>query len=128
MSMSCCTCEPMETAQSLGDDTHAVGTRPKWARKHGLRIWCGPSCRWVARVAHRQVLGTRTWANVNVRPRPLAQRIGKEKEGERRKKKKEKKEEGRRKKEEGRRKEDCRTAELQTKDQREKKKEIKRIE
>ena len=29
--MSCCMCEPMETAQSLGDDTHAVVTRPKWA-------------------------------------------------------------------------------------------------
>ena len=24
MSLSCCMCEPMETAQSLGDDTHAV--------------------------------------------------------------------------------------------------------
>ena len=24
MSVSCCVCEPMETAQSLGDDTHAV--------------------------------------------------------------------------------------------------------
>ena len=29
MSMSCCMCEPMETAQSLGDDTHAVVTQPK---------------------------------------------------------------------------------------------------
>ena len=25
MSLSCCMCEPLETAQSLGDDTHAVG-------------------------------------------------------------------------------------------------------
>ena len=29
MSMSCCMCEPMETAQSLGDDTHAVGHTAK---------------------------------------------------------------------------------------------------
>ena len=41
MSMSCM-CEPVETAQSLGDDTHAVGTRPKWAREHGLHTSCGP--------------------------------------------------------------------------------------
>ena len=27
--MSCCMCEPMETAQSLGDDTHAVGHTAK---------------------------------------------------------------------------------------------------
>ena len=40
MSMSCM-CEPVETAQSLGDDTHAVGTRTKWAREHGLQhfVW-----------------------------------------------------------------------------------------
>ena len=63
-------CEPMETAQSHGDDTHAVGARPKWAREHGLqRVWSlvsvgcepGPS------------IGapTRTWAKVNVRPQSL---------------------------------------------------------
>ena len=55
----------------FGDGTHAVGTRPKWAREHGLHIHCGSLCRWVASLAHRQVLGTRTWADVNVRPRPL---------------------------------------------------------
>ena len=27
MTMSCCVCGPMETAQSLGDDTRAVVTR-----------------------------------------------------------------------------------------------------
>ena len=43
--MSCCMCEPMETAQSLGDDTHAVVARPKWAREHGLHTECGPLCR-----------------------------------------------------------------------------------
>ena len=32
----------------------------------------GPQCRWVASLAHRLVLETRTRANVNVRPRPLA--------------------------------------------------------
>ena len=35
--MSCCMCEPTETAQSLGDDAHAVATRPKWAREHGTQ-------------------------------------------------------------------------------------------
>ena len=40
MSTSWCTCEPTETARSLGDDTHAVVTRPKWAPEHGLhRVW-----------------------------------------------------------------------------------------
>ena len=29
MSMSWCMCEPLETAQSLGDDTHAVGHTAK---------------------------------------------------------------------------------------------------
>ena len=33
MSMSCCMCEPMETAQSLGDDTHAVATTAKVGRR-----------------------------------------------------------------------------------------------
>ena len=55
----------------FGDDTHAVGTRPRWAQEHGIHTECGPLCRWVASLAHRQVLGTRTWAEVNVRPRPL---------------------------------------------------------
>ena len=64
----------------FGDDTHAVGTRPKWAREHVIHIYCGSLCRWVASLAHRQVLETGTRANVNVRPRPLAQRTGKEKE------------------------------------------------
>ena len=34
-------CEPVETAQSLGDDTPVVIARPKWAREHGLRtdVW-----------------------------------------------------------------------------------------
>ena len=36
-----CMCEQMETAQSLGDDTHAVATRRSWAREHGLHrvVW-----------------------------------------------------------------------------------------
>ena len=34
--MSCCMCELLETAQFLGDDTHAVVTRPVWASEHGL--------------------------------------------------------------------------------------------
>ena len=50
MSMTCCVCEATEMEQSLGDDTHAVGTRPKWAREHGLHT------KWVASLAHRWVL------------------------------------------------------------------------
>ena len=38
MPTSCCMCEPLETAQSLGDDTHAVVSRPKSASEHGLHI------------------------------------------------------------------------------------------
>ena len=33
MSMSCSMCEPMETLQSLGDETQAVVTRPKWHQR-----------------------------------------------------------------------------------------------
>ena len=40
MSMSCCMRETVETAQSLGNDTHAVVARPKWAREHGLHTKC----------------------------------------------------------------------------------------
>ena len=36
MSTSCGMCEPRETAQFLGDDTHAVVNRPRWALEHGL--------------------------------------------------------------------------------------------
>ena len=61
MSTSWCTCEPTETARSLGDDTHAVGTRPKWAPEHGLHRGVVPLCRWVASLA-RQMLETRTRA------------------------------------------------------------------
>ena len=42
--MSCCMREPMETAQSHGDNTHVVVARPKWAREHGLHTECGPLC------------------------------------------------------------------------------------
>ena len=78
MCMSCCMREAMETAQSPGDDAHAVGIRPKWARSRttlsviqcvcGLRAWPIDMC-----------AQTRTRANVNIRPRPLAQRTGKKK-------------------------------------------------
>ena len=44
----------------FGDDTHAVDTRPRWAREHGIHILRGSLCRWVASLvaslAHRQVL------------------------------------------------------------------------
>ena len=64
MSMPCCLCEPMETAQSRGDDTHAVAMGPMWAREHGLHniVWSqvpvgsksGPS------------IGARTWTRTQV--------------------------------------------------------------
>ena len=40
MSMSCCMCEPMETAQSLGDDTHAVAIRPNMAMRARTTLCC----------------------------------------------------------------------------------------
>ena len=39
MSMSCCMCELWRLPRLFGDDTHAVNTRPRWARKHGI-IFC----------------------------------------------------------------------------------------
>ena len=42
--MSCCMCEPTETAQSLGDDTHAVVKRPRRASERGLHTKCGSLC------------------------------------------------------------------------------------
>ena len=42
--MSCCMCEPTETAQSLGDDIRAVVKRSRRASEHGLHTKCGPLC------------------------------------------------------------------------------------
>ena len=69
--MSCCMCEPLETAQSLWRRHTCGGYTAKVGRDHGLHTVCGPMRRWVAGLAHRKVLETRTWAEVNVRPRPL---------------------------------------------------------
>ena len=80
MSTCLCMCEPVETAQSLGDDTHAVVKRPKWALEHERHTACGPLCWWVTSLAHQWVLGTRTRAELNVSPQPLMQHTGKEKE------------------------------------------------
>ena len=80
--MSSCMCEPVETAQSLGDDTYAVVTRPKWAREQGLHKVCGPPCRWVVRLYPRNLLDTRTWAEVTVRPRPFV-KVNRQRERER---------------------------------------------
>ena len=46
MTMSCCMREPMETAQCLGDDTHAAVARPKQASEHGLECGVVPVRRW----------------------------------------------------------------------------------
>ena len=70
MSMSCCMCEPMETAQSLGDDTHAVVARPSGHESTDDTQSVVPH----VGLAHRRVLGTRTWVEVNVRPHPLCKK------------------------------------------------------
>ena len=70
MTMSSCMCEPMETAQSLGEDTHAVVTRLKGHQSTDCTV-CGPWRRWLESLAHAMRARTRTRANVNVRPRPL---------------------------------------------------------
>ena len=80
MPMSCCMCESQETAQSLGDDTHEVVKRPKWASEHGQHTQCGRFCRWVESLAHRQVLGTWSRAEVNVRPQQAKRKNKKERE------------------------------------------------
>ena len=76
MSMSCCMCKPMETAQSLGDDTHAVGARPKWASEHGIHTECGPVVSIGCKPGPSTSARTRTWAEVNVRPQPLEIKTG----------------------------------------------------
>ena len=70
MNTSSCMCEPMETAQSLGDDTHAVVTRLRGHQSTDCTV-CGPLRRWVESLAHPMRARTRTRANVNVRHRPL---------------------------------------------------------
>ena len=70
MTMSSCMCEPMETAQSPGDDTHAVVTRLKGHQSTDCTV-CGPWRRWVESLAHPMRARTRTRANMNVRPRPF---------------------------------------------------------
>ena len=41
MTTSCCMCEPVRTAQPLGDNTHAVAIGLHWALEHGLHsaVW-----------------------------------------------------------------------------------------
>ena len=70
MTMSSCMCEPMETARSLGDDTHAVVTLLKGHQSTDSTVR-GPWRRWVESLAHPMRARTRTRAKVNVRPRPL---------------------------------------------------------
>ena len=71
MPMSCCMCEPMKTAWSLGDHRSAVGTRPKWAREHRLHsMW--PLLSVGEKLGPSTSARTRTWADVNVRLGPLA--------------------------------------------------------
>ena len=53
MFMCCAMCEPMETAQSRGDDTHTAVKRPKWASEHQRHTACGPLCWWVTSLVHQ---------------------------------------------------------------------------
>ena len=69
MTTSCCKCEPMETGPSLGDDTHAVAARPEWAREHGLHMGVVHCVGGFFRLGPSKGAQTRTWAEVNVRPR-----------------------------------------------------------
>ena len=62
-------CELVWTAQSLGDDTHAVGHTAKVGHEStDFTVLCGPLCRWMVRLAHRSVLEQGARAEVNVRP------------------------------------------------------------
>ena len=63
--------EPMQTAQSLGDDTQAVVARPKRAREHGLHTECGPVVSMGCEPGPSMGTWTRTWAKMNVRPQSL---------------------------------------------------------
>ena len=76
MPMSCCMCELEETAQSLRADTNEVA-----AREHQCSIVTGTSVLLnMVFLSMGGMLGTsagartRTWAEVNVRPRPLENR------------------------------------------------------
>ena len=60
----------IKTTQSLGDDTHALVTT-KVGAKHGPRTTLGPLYRWVAILARRHGLETKTSANADVRPHTL---------------------------------------------------------
>ena len=47
----------METAQAIGDDTHAAAARIKEHRSADIAtVLRGPLCLWVASLAHRWVL------------------------------------------------------------------------
>ena len=50
--MSCCFCEPIKTAQSVGDDTHAVVARQKLASEHGPRTWVWSNMSGAASLPH----------------------------------------------------------------------------
>ena len=57
MTMTSFMCEPMETAQSLGDDPHAVGPRPQGSVRAQATQRCGPLSPCVGgSMGHRQVL------------------------------------------------------------------------
>ena len=72
MTTSCCMCEPMRTAQSFGDDTHAVATGLHLGMRARTSQRCVvPLCRWVESLAHRWVLEQGRGQMLNVRPRPL---------------------------------------------------------
>ena len=62
MSLSWCMCEPLDTAQSLGDDTHAVGHTTKmgttaWAAQRVVSLGVGGLQAWPIDRCSRQGRG-----------------------------------------------------------------------
>ena len=75
LTTSSCMYEPMETAQSPGDDTHAVVTRPKGHQcTDCAAVWSFLSVGW--QLGPPMGARTRTRAEVNVRPQPLGESSG----------------------------------------------------
>ena len=69
LSISCFMCESVETAQSLGDETHAVATLSTWAREHYALSWSFAS--FGGQLCPSTCVRTRTRADGNGRRLPL---------------------------------------------------------
>ena len=63
----CCMCEPLETARSLGDDTHAVATRPQEYESTDCAFVCWSSVWMGGNLASGQLFEQEGGQSVNVR-------------------------------------------------------------